>query len=81
MYRHYRQLDGDSKEYQYDAFVAYSADDKKWVHGPLQAYLENNQGFRLALIFKTMHYKTYIPRGNNVNLSQLELTSYRHCFV
>jgi hypothetical protein len=46
IYRHYRKLDGDSKEYQYDAFVAYSADDYKWVYGPLQTYLEKNQGFK-----------------------------------
>ena len=49
LYRHYRKLDGDSKEYQYDAFVAYSAHDYKWVYGPLQAYLEKHQGFNLGL--------------------------------
>ena len=40
LYRHYRKLDSVSKEHQYDAFVAYSADDYKWVYGPLQTYLE-----------------------------------------
>jgi hypothetical protein len=29
LYRHYRKLDSVSKEHQYDAFVAYSADDYK----------------------------------------------------
>jgi hypothetical protein len=44
-----QKLDGDSKEYQYDAFVAYSVDDYDWVYGPLQTYLEKNKNFKLEL--------------------------------
>jgi toll-like receptor 13 len=60
IYRHYRKLDGDSKEYQYDAFVAYSADDYKWVYGPLQTYLEKNQGFKLGLHERDFEAGKYI---------------------
>jgi toll-like receptor 13 len=60
MHRHYRKLDGDSKEYQYDVFVAYSADDYKWVYGPLQTYLEKNQGFKLALHERDFEAGKYI---------------------
>jgi toll-like receptor 13 len=60
IYRHYRKLDGDSTEYQYDAFVAYSADDYKWVYGPLQAYLEKNQGFKLGLHERDFEAGKYI---------------------
>ena len=60
IYRHYRKLDGDSKEYKYDAFVAYSADDYKWVYGPLQTYLEKNQGFKLGLHERDFEAGKYI---------------------
>jgi hypothetical protein len=49
IYPDYQKLDGDSKEYQYDAFVAYSVDDYDWVYGPLQTYLEKNKNFKLEL--------------------------------
>jgi hypothetical protein len=60
LYRHYRKLDGDSKEYQYDAFVAYSADDYKWMYGPLQAYLEKHQGLNLGLHERDFEAGKYI---------------------
>jgi hypothetical protein len=42
------------------AFVAYSADDYKWVYGPLQAYLEKNQGFKLGLHERDFEAGKYI---------------------
>jgi toll-like receptor 13 len=77
MYRHYRKLDGDSREYQYDAFVAYSADDYNWVYGPLQTYLEKNQGFKLAL-----HERDFIAGKNIVdNIIDTINTSKKIIFV
>ena len=72
LYRHYRKLDGDSKEYQYDAFVAYSADDYKWVYEPLQTYLEKNQGFRLGLHERDFEAGKYIANNiiNAINTSK-----------
>jgi hypothetical protein len=61
----------------YDAFVAYSADDYNWVYGPLQTYLENNQGFRLAL-----HERDFIAGTNIVdNIIDTNNTSKKIIFV
>jgi hypothetical protein len=44
----------------YDAFVANSADDYKWVYGSLQTYLEKNQGFKLGLHERDFEAGKYI---------------------
>ncbi|XP_052096148.1 toll-like receptor 4 [Mytilus californianus] len=48
-YRHYTALEGDSKEYKYNAFVAYCNEDEEWVCGPLVNYLEKTNGLALCL--------------------------------
>jgi len=54
-YRHYSRLDGDSKEYKYNAFVAYHNSDYKWVCGPLCSYLEKERNHVLCL-----HHRDFI---------------------
>jgi hypothetical protein len=62
----------DSKEYQYDAFAANSADDYKWVYGPLQTYLEKNQGFKLGLHERDFEAGKYIAdNSRHVMLSHI----------
>ncbi|XP_052086570.1 toll-like receptor 4 [Mytilus californianus] len=48
-YRHYTALEGDSKEYKYNAFVAYCNKDEEWVCGSLVNYLEKKNGLALCL--------------------------------
>ena len=70
IYRDYQKLDGDSKEYQYDAFVAYSADDYKWVYGPLQIYLEKNKNFKLGLHERDFDAGRRIVDNINYNINR-----------
>ncbi|XP_052085885.1 toll-like receptor 4 [Mytilus californianus] len=48
-YRHYTALEGDSKEYKYNAFVAFCNEDEEWVCGSLVNYLEKKNGLALCL--------------------------------
>ncbi|XP_052085882.1 toll-like receptor 4 [Mytilus californianus] len=48
-YRHYTALEGDSKEYKYNAFVAYCNENEEWVCGSLVNYLEKKNGLALCL--------------------------------
>ncbi|XP_063407074.1 toll-like receptor 4 [Mytilus trossulus] len=48
-YRHYTALEGDYKEYKYNAFVAYCNEDEVWVCGSLVNYLEKTNGLSLCL--------------------------------
>jgi len=77
LYRHYRKLDGDSKVYQYDAFVAYSANDYNSVYGPLETYLKKNQGFKLGLHGRDFEAGKYIA----VNIIDAINTSKQIIFV
>ncbi|CAC5359223.1 unnamed protein product [Mytilus coruscus] len=48
-YRLYTALEGDSKEYKHNAFVAYCNEDEEWVCGSLVNYLEKKNGLALCL--------------------------------
>ncbi|KAK0148269.1 Toll-like receptor 13 [Merluccius polli] len=46
----------DDRDYQYDAFISYNANDEHWVLGELLPKLEDEQGWRLCL-----HHRDFQP--------------------
>ena len=46
----------EKPQYEYDAFVSYSSDDRFWVHEVLMKTLEETYGFKLVI-----HYRDILP--------------------
>ena len=47
------------RDYEFDAFVSYSSDDRFWVHEVLMQTLEETYGFKLVI-----HYRDFLPGTN-----------------
>ena len=54
------------KSYKYDAFVAYCAEDRFWVHDVLMKTLEDVYSFRLCIHYRYLIQNKYVYKINTI---------------